>query len=247
MDVVVVASEDETRQALFTRRFRSERVERAYREHSFQLSKPRGFALALLGAGVELYAIVAHHMGDGKGGLADNASQRVSDLALYGPFVLMCCCGLFMLSPMNNSARLPVVIGVLTTLYVASALGPSFPDVLNGRPAERLDATAWHQEYAESVEAGRARPWHDALVDNPSREGGWVAGAWYIAAFGAAALGDSGGFSPIGAMLFFCMVAGTHAMCVAEHLEPWPRDHGSPQAMVAHACSPSLYAPVAVA
>ena len=201
-------SSDETQQRLFTRCFRSERVERAFREHTFQMSKHRITALALLIAAVELYAIVSRNLDWTK------ESMRMTFVSVYCPFMVVCCIGLFNMSPLNNSTRLPMAVWLFAAVYMAAFVAPMSTDILHDRPAQRPDAATWQKQYADDVEAGRERPWHDVLVRAPGREAGWVVGSWYMIAVLTTMVGDSAGFSPFGSIGFFWFVAGTHSVCM---------------------------------
>ena len=161
---------DETLQLRFSRRFQSKHVERAFREHTFQVSKPRLAVILLIFLVVELYIMLAS--------LAfrvRKAGFRAHGLSQYGPFTLLCCATLFLFSRWNNSRRLPYVMWPLSLTYVLFLLCPLIPAALQEGTS---NMTLWRERYQEDVEAERERPWHDYLVQSPASAASWAVASW---------------------------------------------------------------------
>lgn len=160
---------DETAQLRFSRRFKSKHVEHAFREHNFQVSKPRLSVILLIFMVVEVYIIVANFVFRSAGRF------RAHPVAQFGPLTLECCATLFIFSRWNNSRRLPYVLYPVALSIVLCVLCPLLPVALQEGTS---NMTLWRERYQEDMDAGRERPWHDYLVEDPANAASWVVASW---------------------------------------------------------------------
>ena len=160
---------DDTRQLRFSRRFKSNHVEQAFREHNFQVSKPRLAGILLIFIVVELYILIANWV------FHTSGRFRAHPVSQYGPFTLLCCATLFIFSRWNNSRRLPYVLYPVALGIVLCVICPQLPAALQEGTS---NMTLWRERYLEDVEAGRERPWHDYLVEDPANAASWVVASW---------------------------------------------------------------------